>query len=121
MRESLTGTPSGAEFLHRTRAAAARKAIPDSETLRGLGETFKVLGDVTRLKICSALENLELCVSDIAGLVGISESAVSHQLRVMKAMRLVKYRREGKMTYYMLDDSHIVDLIRIGTRHVSER
>ncbi len=107
--------------LRRERAEAAGKAIPDSDTLRGLGETFKVLGDVTRLKICFALARHELCVGDIAGVVGISESAVSHQLRTMKTMRLVKYRREGKMTYYMLDDVHIDDLIRIGIRHVSER
>jgi DNA-binding transcriptional ArsR family regulator len=121
MKELGAGAPAGIAFLHRERAVAAGKAIPDSNTLRGLGETFKVLGDVTRLKICSALAGHELCVSDIAALVGISESAVSHQLRMMKAMRLVKYRREGKMTHYMLDDTHIVDLIRIGTRHVSER
>lgn len=109
------------EFMHRDRAVAAGKTIPDTETLRGLGETFKVLGDVTRLKICSVLARHELCVGDIALLAGISESAVSHQLRIMKAMRLVKYRRTGKMTYYMLDDLHINDLIRIGIRHVSER
>jgi DNA-binding transcriptional ArsR family regulator len=121
MKGTVADVPAGGAFLHRERAVAAGKAIPDTNTLRGLGETFKVLGDVTRLKICSALAGHELCVSDIAALVGISESAVSHQLRIMKTMRLVKYRREGKMTYYMLDDAHIVDLIRIGTRHVSER
>jgi ArsR family transcriptional regulator len=107
--------------MHRERAVAAGKMIPDTETLRGLGETFKVLGDVTRLKICSVLARHELCVGDIALLAGSSESAVSHQLRIMKTMRLVKYRRTGKMTYYMLDDAHINDLIRIGIRHVSER
>jgi ArsR family transcriptional regulator len=108
-------------FTHRERAVAARKSIPDTETLRGLGETFKVLGDVTRLKICSVLARHELCVGDIALLAGISESAVSHQLRIMKAMRLVKHRRTGKMAFYMLDDTHINDLIRIGIRHVSEQ
>jgi ArsR family transcriptional regulator, lead/cadmium/zinc/bismuth-responsive transcriptional repressor len=107
-------------FVHREKAAAAEKAIHDTETLRGLGETFKVLGDVTRLKICLALTRQELCVSDIAALLGVSESAVSHQLRLMKTMRLVAYRKEGKMTLYMLDDRHIEDLIRIGVRHVSE-
>ena len=85
-----------------------------------MGETFRVLGDTTRLKICLVLARHELCVSDIAGLVGMSESAVSHQLRIMKAMRLVAYRKEGKMTYYMLDDEHIEELIRLGARHVSE-
>jgi ArsR family transcriptional regulator len=109
------------QFTHRERAVSAGRSIPDTDTLRGLGETFKVLGDVTRLKICSVLAHHELCVGDIALLAGISESAVSHQLRIMKAMRLVKYRRTGKMTLYMLDDAHINDLIRIGIRHVSER
>lgn len=111
---------NGATFVHREKAAAAGKAIHDPETLRGVGEAFKVLGDVTRLKICLALTRQELCVSDIAALLGVSESAVSHQLRLMKTMRLVTYRKEGKMTLYMLDDRHIEDLIRIAVRHVSE-
>lgn len=108
-------------FIHGKDAAEARKAIHDSDTLQGLGEIFKVLGDVTRLKICLALSRRELCVSDIATLVGLTESAMSHQLRLMKTLRLVKYRKEGKMTYYMLDDEHIEDLIRLGVRHVAEQ
>jgi len=107
-------------FVHRDNAAAARKAIHGEDTLQGLSETFKMLGDVTRLKICLALSRRELCVGDIAGLLAVSDSAVSHQLWIMKTMRLVKYRKEGKMTYYMLDDEHIEDLIRLGVRHVSE-
>lgn len=79
-----------------------------------------MLGDETRLKICLILGRQELCVGDIAGLVGLSESAVSHQLRLLKAMRLVTYRKEGKMTYYMLDDEHIEELIQLGIQHVSE-
>ena len=79
-----------------------------------------MLGDITRLKICLALSHQELCVSDIAALLGLTDSAVSHQLRIMKTMRLVKYRKEGKMTYYMLDDEHIEQLIRLGVRHVQE-
>jgi DNA-binding transcriptional ArsR family regulator len=120
MKESATAQPAGASYGRRERAESAGKAIPGVEILRGLGETFKVLGDVTRLKICFALARHELCVGELAGVVRMSESAVSHQLRIMKAMRLVKYRREGKMTYYMLDDLHINDLIRIGIRHVTE-
>lgn len=107
-------------IVHRDDVTAARKEMHDSETLLGLSEIFKMLGDVTRLKICLALARHELCVGDIAALVGLTESAVSHQLRTMKTMRLVKYRKEGKMTYYMLDDSHVEDLIRLGLRHVSE-
>lgn len=107
-------------FVHRDKASAARKAIHNSDTLAGLSEIFKMLGDVTRLKICLALSNQELCVTDIAVVLGLSDSAVSHQLRVLKTMRLVKYRKEGKMTYYMLDDEHVEQLIRLGVRHVQE-
>jgi ArsR family transcriptional regulator len=113
-------TGSAEMFVDRQQATAARRALHDAETLRRLAETFKVLGDVTRLSICLVLAHQELCVSDLAAVVGMSESAVSHQLRIMKAMRLVKYRREGRMTYYMLDDQHINDLTRIGVRHVGE-
>ncbi|MGA9120555.1 MAG: metalloregulator ArsR/SmtB family transcription factor [Bacteroidota bacterium] len=107
-------------YIDRVEATEARRAIPADATLRNLGEIFRVLGDPTRLKICLALQNHELCVSDIAAVAGISESAVSHQLRLLKAMRLVRYRKEGKMVYYMLDDSHIEQLISLGVRHVQE-
>jgi ArsR family transcriptional regulator len=107
-------------FVHEKEVDLARKKIPPEATLRGLSETFKVLGDTTRLRIMTALSCQELCVCDIASLLGITESAVSHQLRLLKTMRLVTYRREGKMTYYALDDDHIEDLIRLGVRHVGE-
>ena len=108
------------EFVHRDKVSAARKSIHNTETLIGLSETFKMLGDITRLKICLALSRQELCVSDVAALLGLTDSAVSHQLRIMKTMRLVTYRKEGKMTYYMLDDEHIEQLIGLGVRHVQE-
>jgi len=107
-------------LIDRERAEAARRALHSPDVLHGLAETFRVLGDVTRLRVCLALARQELCVNDLADVVGMSESAVSHQLRLMKAMRLVKYRREGRMTYYMLDDEHIDRLIRTGVRHVAE-
>jgi len=117
---NIRGESYDVTYVHKENVTAARKAIHDDETLLGLSETFKVLGDVTRLKICLALSRQELCVSDIAALLSITESAVSHQLRILKTMRLVQHRRDGKMTYYMLDDEHIEDLIRLGVRHVSE-
>jgi ArsR family transcriptional regulator, lead/cadmium/zinc/bismuth-responsive transcriptional repressor len=107
--------------MHDAKVTAARRAIHSPEILLGLSEIFKVLGDPTRLKLCCALAKQELCVSDIAGVLSLTDSAVSHQLRTLKTMRLVKYRKEGKMTYYMLDDEHIEDLIRLGVRHVSEQ
>jgi ArsR family transcriptional regulator, lead/cadmium/zinc/bismuth-responsive transcriptional repressor len=115
-RESDAGTA----FVNKDEAVSAARAIHDNETLMGLSEIFKMLGDITRLKICLALSRHELCVSDIAKVLDLTESAVSHQLRIMKAMRLVTYRREGKMTYYMLDDEHIEELIQMGVKHVAE-
>jgi ArsR family transcriptional regulator len=120
MRSRNTTETPPALFVHKDKVRAAQKAMHNQKTLIGLSDIFKLLGDVTRLKICLALSHRELCVSDIAALLTLTESAVSHQLRLMKAMRLVAYRKEGKMTYYMLDDHHVEELIRLGVRHVSE-
>lgn len=108
------------EFIHEDRVRAARKGIQREETLRTLCETFQILSDPTRLKIVMALTKEELCVCDIAALLGVTDSAISHQLRLLKNLRLVKYRRGGKMVYYTLDDEHIEDLIRVATRHIAE-
>jgi ArsR family transcriptional regulator len=86
-----------------------------------LAETFKVLGDVTRVRILDAIARSELCVHDIAQLIGLSESAVSHQLRLLRGMRLVRPRRAGRMVFYTLDDQHIVRLFEQGLEHVQER
>ena len=106
---------------HQKAIRTAREAMVDPEMLLGLSETFKVLGDPSRLKIVLALLRSELCVLDIAAILGISESGVSHQMRLLKTLRLVKHRKEGKMVFYSLDDEHIEDLIRVGERHVGER
>jgi ArsR family transcriptional regulator, lead/cadmium/zinc/bismuth-responsive transcriptional repressor len=86
-----------------------------------LAETFKVLGDTTRVRILDALSHAELCVHELAERVGISESAVSHQLRLLRGMRLVRSRRDGRLVYYTLDDQHIVGLFVQGLEHVQER
>lgn len=106
--------------IHQVQIRSARRAIKDEETVLGLNETFKVLSDPTRLKIVLALAKEELCVYDIAELLSVSESAVSHQLRMLKTLRLVKFRKDGKLVFYSLDDEHIEDLIRVATRHISE-
>ena len=85
-----------------------------------LSETFRVLGDPTRLRIVYALSRQELCVCDLANVLGASQSVVSHSLRALRQMRLVRYRREGKIAYYALDDAHIVSLVTQGFRHVAE-
>src|SRR5207245_8000821 len=84
-------------------------------------ETFKVLGDTTRVRMLDALSRAELCVCDLAALLGLSESAVSHQLRLLRGMRLVRPRRDGRLVYYTLDDQHIVGLFAQGLEHVEER
>ncbi len=106
---------------HQAAIRSARKAIVDPDSVWGLAETFKVLSDPTRLKIVLALLKEELCVLDIAQLIGISESAVSHQMRLLRTLRLVRQRKEGKMVFYALEDEHIEDLIRVATRHIKER
>ena len=85
-----------------------------------LAETFKLLGDPTRVKIVFALSREELCVCDLANLLGVSQSAVSHSLRALRQMRLVRFRKEGKIAYYALDDEHIAHLLDEGFRHVEE-
>ena len=92
----------------------------DATVVQALADTFRILGDPTRVRIVDALADGELCVCDIAARVGISESAVSHQLRLMRSMRLVRGRREGRCVYYVLDDQHIVGLFQQGLRHVTE-
>src|SRR5258705_9482407 len=85
-----------------------------------LAETFKVLGDATRVRILDAISRSERCVCDIAAIVGLSESAISHQLRLLRGMRLVRPRRAGRMVFYTLDDQHIVGLFEQGLEHVQE-
>jgi ArsR family transcriptional regulator len=105
---------------HKLSIQAALKAVQDTDTIFHLTETFKLLGDPTRLKIVMALTEEELCVFDIAQVLSISESAVSHQLRILRTLRLVRQRKEGKLVFYTLDDEHIDDLIRVATRHYAE-
>ena len=95
-----------------------RKGLPAGEEVFDIAETFKVLGDPTRLRILFALALEELCVCDLAALNNLSVSAISHQLRSLRAMKLVKYRKEGKNVFYSLDDDHVRDLIREAHDHV---
>ena len=98
---------------------ARRESISDRELDR-LSLTYKVLGDPNRLKIVMALRNVEMCVCDLAAFTGLSESAVSHQLRRLKDLALVKSRRDGQIIYYALDDEHVSALLEIGLEHVRE-
>jgi ArsR family transcriptional regulator len=106
--------------LHPTRVAELRAALIAEDEVVDLSETFRTLGDPTRVRILDALSHGELCVCDLAAVVRMSESAVSHQLRLLRNLRLVKPRREGRMVFYALDDRHIITLFRQGLRHVQE-
>jgi len=106
--------------VHLDRVRRARnESVAENELVR-LALTFKVLGDPTRLKIIMALAGGEMCVCDLAAYLGLSESAVSHQLRRMREQCLVKPRREAQVLYYALDDSHVADLLKTGLEHVRE-
>lgn len=94
--------------------------MPEDEFLFDMAELFKVFGDSTRMKIISALLNNELCVGELANITNTTSSAISHQLRVLKQAKLVKYRRERKTIYYSLDDDHVRQLYEIGEKHIEE-
>ncbi|MFQ5823758.1 MAG: ArsR/SmtB family transcription factor [bacterium] len=107
-------------FVDEEKVKAVRKKLAANGHIYELTETFKLLSDPTRLKIILALKEQELCVCDLATLLGVSRSAVSHQLRLLKNLRLVKFRREGKIAYYSLDDTHISKLIVAAMEHIHE-
>lgn len=109
-------------FLHIDEAMVEKvnETMPPEEEMQDLAEFFKVFGDATRLKILYVLKCSEMCVYDIANLVGMSQSAISHQLRVLKQSRLVKFRREGKTVFYSLSDDHVKTIIGNGMEHICE-
>ncbi len=108
------------EFVDEARVASARDRLKPDSVFSALAETFKVLGDPTRTKILFALAQEELCVCDLSNLLGLSQSATSHQLRILRNLRLVKHRKEGRIVYYSLDDHHIETLFAEGLKHVEE-
>ena len=107
--------------VHTDAVERVRGLLPPDETLYDLAELFKIFGDSTRVKILYALLEAELCVCDIARLMEVTQSAVSHQLRVLKASKLVKFRREGKTVYYSLADEHVTRILSQGMEHVAEQ
>jgi ArsR family transcriptional regulator len=100
--------------------AELRESLIAEPAVTALADTFKVLGDATRVRLLDALSKAELCVCDLASLLGLSESAVSHQLRLLRGMRLVRSRRSGRMVFYAFDDQHIISLFKQGLHHVEE-
>jgi len=106
--------------VHLDRVEKARREIVSERELDRLSLTYKVLGDPNRLKMVMALKNVEMCVCDLAAFIGLSESAVSHQLRRLKDLALVKTRRDGQIMYYVLDDEHVSALLEVGLAHIRE-
>ena len=106
--------------VHLDRVEKARQQVISERELERLSLTYKVLGDPNRLKIVMALKKVEMCVCDLAAFTGLSESAVSHQLRRLKDLALVKSRRDGQIIYYALDDAHVSGLLEVGLEHVRE-
>ncbi len=105
--------------FHKDSIDAAVSIMPLEKDVLLLSEIFKVLADSTRLKIILALMESELCVCDISCVVGLSQSAVSHQLRVLRSARLAKYRKDGKMVYYSIDDDHVMGIIKQALEHAN--
>lgn len=106
--------------IHTNIVDKTKEEMPAEEMLYDLAELFKVFGDTTRIKILYALFSNEMCVCDIASLLNMTHSAISHQLRVLKQARLVKFRKEGKVVYYSLDDNHISQIFDCGLHHIEE-
>ncbi len=107
-------------IIHEDRLAAARRQVSRYPDIEAMSDLFKAIGDPGRLQIVLALDSEEMCVCDLAALLGVSESAASHQIRILRTMNLVKNRREGQVLYYRLVDDHVMELARVAQEHVEE-
>ncbi len=107
-------------MIHEDVVAHVREVMPDEDPVYEVSELFKVFGDSTRARIICALRIEELCVCDLAAILGMTQSAVSHQLRILKGSRLVKSRKQGRVVYYSLDDEHIGQIFSMAFAHVME-
>jgi DNA-binding transcriptional ArsR family regulator len=109
------------EVIHADIVNEVNKRMPYDEDIYDLSDFFKVLGDSTRMRIIWALDESEMCVCDIAVLLNMTKSAISHQLRALRNANLVKFRKEGKTVFYSLKDKHIKDIYEIGMEHIKEK
>jgi ArsR family transcriptional regulator len=107
--------------IHQDIVDKVKENMPMEENLYDLAELFKIFGDTTRIKILYALTSSEMCVCDIAVLLNMTQSSISHQLRVLKQAKLVKYRKEGKVVFYSLDDEHVKMIFDQGLLHITEK
>ncbi len=109
------------EVIHSDVVEGVRHTMPPEETLYDLADFFKVFGDSTRIKILWALDRSEMCVCDLAVLLNMTKSAISHQLKTLRQDKLVKHRKEGKIVYYSLKDEHVKNILEIGLEHIGEK
>jgi len=117
--EPLNHEPCAQAYIQGKRVHDAIPHLVDDATAARLAETFKALSDPTRVRVVSLLAQAELCVCDLAAALGVSQSAMSHQLRTLRDLRLVRRRREGRQVFYTLDDDHVADLFQRGLEHVA--
>lgn len=108
-------------YIHEGQVSAALESLVDDSTAARLAQAFQALSDPTRVRMISALRETELCVCDLAAVLGMTQSAVSHQLRTLRNQRLVKARKAGREVYYSLDDDHILELFELGLSHIQHR
>ena len=108
-------------FIHENTVEKVKESIPDEETLFILADFFKIFGDTTRIRILSALFAAELCVCDLSSILNLTQSATSHQLKVLRQANLVKFRRDGKSVFYSLKDEHVKQIIDTGLAHIKEK
>lgn len=107
-------------IIHEDVVKKVKKIMPEDDEIYDLAEFFKVFADSTRMKIIYALMENELCVCDLANIVNTTQSAISHQLKILRQSKLVKFRKEGKVVYYSLDDEHISQIVKKGREHIEE-
>jgi ArsR family transcriptional regulator len=109
------------DVIHAEVVEEVNRHMPEDEKLYDLADFFKIFGDSTRIKILWALDSNEMCVCDLAVLLNMTKSAISHQLKTLRQEKLVKYRRDGKNAFYSLQDEHVKNLLEIGLEHIEER
>jgi len=120
MSEEESALKCDSNVIHDDIIKKVKTIMPEDEELSDLSDLFKIFGDSTRIKIICALFNSEMCVCDITCLLNMKQSAISHQLKILRQAKLVKYRREGKSVYYSLDDEHIKGIFNMGLMHIRE-
>ena len=121
VKEYMHSEVCEANVIHQDVVAKVRENMQDEDPIYEVAELFKVFGDSTRARIICALTVSELCVCDLSCLLNMSQSAISHQLRILKASNLVRFRREGKTVFYSLDDDHVRSVLALGMEHVLEK